>query len=115
MPARPDAQRLTHELRQLLAEAIKKASFGRGTPKKRIEVTARLTEFTVEQRGDVLEVRCTLSGHIQGARGARSHITFGGRPEERAKLEHDVLRMVARGFVARIADIARADALAEGD
>ncbi len=107
-----DAPRLGHELRSLLTQATRRASFGPGGRKTKIDVTARLAEFTVEERDGVLRVRCAMTGHIVGGRGARSKISFGGSPKDRAKLEKQVLKMVADGLVARLAQIARADALA---
>jgi hypothetical protein len=107
-----DAARLGHELRGLLAQATRRAAFGPGGRKTKIEVTARLVEFAVEERDGVLRVRCAMSGRIVGGRGARSKISFGGSPKDRAKLEKQVLKMVADGLVARLAQIARADATA---
>jgi hypothetical protein len=105
-----DAPRLGHELRALLAQATRHASFGPGSPRTKIALTARLVEFTVEEREGVLRIRCAMSGRIAGGRGARSKISFGGSPKDRAKLEKQVLRMVADGLVARLAEISRADA-----
>jgi hypothetical protein len=107
-----DAQRLNHELRGLLTNALRKTSFGPGSPKTKIALSARLVDFTEEERDGVLRIRCTMSGKIAGARGAKSKIAFGGSPMDRAKLEKQVLKMVADGLVARLAAIARADAIA---
>jgi hypothetical protein len=107
-----DAPRLGHELRALLTQATRHASFGPGGRRTKIDVTARLVEFSAEERDGVLRIRCAMTGHLVGGRGARSKISFGGSPKDRAKLEKQVLKMVADGLVARLAQIARADALA---
>jgi hypothetical protein len=104
-----DAARLGHELRQLLADAVRRTSFGPGDKKTKIELTARLVEFGVDEHEGVLQVRCALSGRIAGGRGARSRISFGGSPRDRLKLEKQVLKMVADGLVVRLAQISRSD------
>jgi hypothetical protein len=105
-----DAPRLGHDLRAFLTQATRHANFGPGGKKTKIDVTARLLEFSEEERDGVLRIRCAMSGRIVGGRGARSKISFGGSPRDRAKLEKQVLKMVADGLVARLAQIARTDA-----
>lgn len=104
VPDRIDAPKLEKTLRALLAQASKKADFGRG---KHVVLRARVVEFTSEEHGDVLRMSCTLVGRVEGGPSARSKIAFGGRPSERAELEKQVLTTVANGVVARLAQIVR--------
>ncbi|HVY47269.1 MAG TPA: hypothetical protein VHB21_15380 [Minicystis sp.] len=110
VPPRDGAPRLAREIKKLIDDAARHTSFGPGDRKKRIEITARLVELSAEERGDVLEIHCTLAGRVVGARGAKSKIAFGGSPKDRAALEKQVLKMVAQGLVARLAQIARESA-----
>jgi hypothetical protein len=96
--------RRVRALRKLLDEAARKADFGKA---RSVVLTARIVEFTSATRGDVHHVSCTLVGRIHGGPTARSRISFGGRPSERDALEKQVLSMVARGVVGRLADIVR--------
>jgi hypothetical protein len=104
VPERADARELARTLRGLLAQAAKKASFGRG---KHVTLSARIVELTSEQRGDVLRVSCTLVGRVDGGPRAKSRIAFGGSPAAKQELEKQVLTMVANGVVTRLAQIVR--------
>ena len=103
VPKGEDAGRLERAFRKALTEAAKTASFG----DDKVELTADLKELSVSERGGVLRVRCSATGRLVGGASAKSHIDYGGRPGERAKLEGDVLGMVARGLVSRLAELAR--------
>lgn len=99
---------LVRALKSMLSQATRKADFGKRT--KSVMLTARIVSFTSVTRGDVHKVSCTLVGRVVGGATARSRISFGGRPEERAALEKQVLTMVANGVVGRLADIVRSAA-----
>jgi len=99
-----DAARLHKELKAALTKATKKASFGKA---KGIVLTATLVEFTSAVEGDVVHVTCAMKGRVIGHAAARSRLVFGGSPKDRAKLEKQVIEMVSRGLVARLAAIAR--------
>jgi hypothetical protein len=104
VPERADGAELEKTLRTLLAKAAKKADFGKG---KHVALSARVQELVTEQQGDVLRVRCTLVGRVEGGPSARSKIAFGGKVAERRELEKQVLTMVANGVVSRLAQIVR--------
>jgi hypothetical protein len=110
VPAGQDAARLSKLLREALEKAARKADFGKA---KSVTLTARITSFQAERRGDVIRVTCAATGRVKGGASARSKISFGGSPEARGALEKDVLTMVANGLVARLAQIARAKAASE--
>ncbi|MEZ4315694.1 MAG: hypothetical protein R3F14_47365, partial [Polyangiaceae bacterium] len=63
--------------------------------------------------GDVHRVTCTIVGRIPGGPSAKSRISFGGSPAEKAKLEKQVLTMVAKAVVTRLAEIVRSRAAKE--
>lgn len=107
VPAGESAARLGKVLRTALEQASRKANFGSA---KSITLSAKIVSFNAEQRGDVVRLSCTMMGRIAGGQSARSKISFGGSPKERAELEKQVLTMVANGLVARLAQIARAQA-----
>ncbi|EYF04005.1 hypothetical protein [Chondromyces apiculatus] len=109
-PAGERHDQLVRALKPLLQSAARKANFGEG---KRIVLNARIVHFTSTASGDVHRVSCTLIGRIQGGATAKSRISFGGRPAERAALEKQVLTMVANGVVSRLAEIVRVSAAAE--
>jgi hypothetical protein len=88
----------------LLTKAAKKADFG---GRAEVKLTAKVTEFRSVAEGDVHRVSCTIVGRIAGGAAAKSRISFGGAPKDRDKLEKQVLEMVSRGVVARLAAIVR--------
>lgn len=104
VPDRPDAAALEKTLRAMLAKAAKKADFGKH---KSVSLSAKVQELVTEQQGDVVRVRCTIVGRVDGGPSAKSKIGFGGSPGARAQLEKQVLEMVANGVVARLAQIVR--------
>jgi hypothetical protein len=107
VPAGESSARLGKVLRAALEQAARKANFGGA---KSVTLSAKIVAFSAEQRGDILRVSCTAIGRVKGGQGARSKISFGGSVAERADLEKQVLTMVANGLVARLAQIARAQA-----
>jgi hypothetical protein len=107
VPAGESSARLGKVLRAALEQAARKANFGDA---KSVTLSAKIVAFSAEQRGDVVRVSCTVMGRVKGGQGARSKISFGGSVAERTELEKQVLTMVANGLVARLAQIARAQA-----
>jgi hypothetical protein len=108
VPEGEGAARHAKVLKEALKKAAKHADFGKATGK--ITLTARIVELKTETRGDVLRVTCSVSGRVQGGKGARSKISYGGHPERRDALEKEVITMVANGLVARLAQIVRTQA-----
>jgi hypothetical protein len=106
-PAGKDAARLEKLLRNLLKEASRKADFGKA---RKVSLRARITEYAVERRGDVLRIRCAVVGRLEGGASAKSRVSFGGDPKDPGALEKQVLGMVASGVVSRLAALARARA-----
>jgi hypothetical protein len=110
-----DAARVAKKLEKLLVQASRKAKWGKGD---RLELTARVTTLTWEEREDILRVTVTVvaritGGKIDGGTSARSHIRLGGRPKDRRQIEEEALEIVSGGLVTRLSDIARRESGSE--
>jgi hypothetical protein len=104
VPASDGQKKAEKRLRSALRQAAKEVDFGKT---KSVTIRAKVTEWKVEEHGDVVRVTCTLVGRLEGGKSARSHVSFGGRPKERDKLEKQVVAMVARGVMTRLAQLAQ--------
>jgi hypothetical protein len=93
-------------LRKALEEEAKRADWGAG-PSAHIEYRFRLDELSVTEEARVVRIRCSASGFLPKGRRARSHIAFGGAPNERQALVHHVLQIVASGVVTRLSEMER--------
>lgn len=100
-----DGERIARLLRGLLKDASRRADFGKSG---KVALRARITEYVVEKRGDVLRIRCTVVGKLEGGPSAKSRISYGGDPNDPKALEKQVLTMVAHGVTSRLAAIAKA-------
>ncbi|MDC3952832.1 hypothetical protein [Polyangium jinanense] len=109
-PEGKEGDRIARTLRGLLKEASRKADFGKSG---KVALRAKITEYVVEKKGDVLRIRCTIVGRVEGGASAKSRISFGGDPNDPKALEKQVLTMVAHGVTSRLAAIARSRAEAE--
>jgi hypothetical protein len=107
LPTAKDGARLAKNLHQLLKEASRKADFGKSG---KVLLRARIAEYVVEQKGDVLRIRCTVIGRLENGPSAKSRIAFGGDPKDPKALEKQVLTMVAHGVTSRLAALAKARA-----
>jgi hypothetical protein len=106
-PTTKDGARLAKNLHRLLKEASRKADFGKSG---KVLLRARILEYVVEHKGDVLRIRCTVIGRLEGGPSAKSRIAFGGDPKDPKALENQVLTMVANGVTSRLAALAKARA-----
>ena len=101
---RPELERF---LKQVIVRQSRRADWGKrqGTLEARFDVT----EFSAVAGKDVVRVTCTGVGKLKGGQSVRSHFSMGGRPAGRADLERQLLTMLGRGIVNRLADVARAN------
>lgn len=104
VPASEKSEALQKQLKKILDKAAKKADFGKGGT---VALSVKVVEMVSVSEGDVHRVRCTMIGRIVGGPSVKSRISFGGSPADKAKLEKQVLEMVANAVVARLAEIAR--------
>ncbi len=100
------ASKYEKHLRKALRQAASEADWGAG-PDSTIEYRFAVKALTVEQKGDVLTVKCTAFGTLPRGRQAQSKLTFGGSPREHSELIRKVLTIVARGVITRLAEIER--------
>ena len=110
VPDTDDAATFEKSLKKLLDQAARKANFGKA---KKLSLSVKVIEFTSETKGDVHRVTCSILGRIPGGPSAKSKISFGGSPADKAKLEKQVLAMVSKAVVTRLAEIVRARAAKE--
>src|SRR5262249_32146335 len=66
VPEREGSARVQKLLKQALAQAGKKANFGKV---KSVTLAARVIELSEEQHGDVLHITCTVMGRVVGGAG----------------------------------------------
>jgi len=104
-PEGKQGDRLAKTLRGLLKQASRKTDFGKSG---KVSLRARITEFRVETRADVMRIHCTVVGRLEGGPSAKSRISYGGDPKDPRGLEKQVLTMVAQGVTSRLAAIVRA-------
>lgn len=100
------ASKYEKHLRSALRKAAAEADWGAG-PDSTIEYRFTVKSLTVEQKGDVLTVKCTASGALPRGRHAQSKLSFSGSAREHSELIRRVLTIVGRGVITRLAEIER--------
>lgn len=110
VPEGPYAAHQTRLVRRLLGNAAKRAHFGKV---KKARIRAKVTEYEEIVEGDVLTIRCSMSGRLEGGRRAKSKLAYSGKAARRADLEKKVLGIVADGLVTRLAQLAREEEAAK--
>jgi hypothetical protein len=93
-------------LRQVLAREARRVDWGAGR-KSRIQYRFRVDMLEVTDEESVVRIRCAATGWLPKGRTAKSKLSFGGAPKERAELVRRVLAIVARGVVTRLAELER--------
>lgn len=93
-------------LRRTLRREARRVDWGAGRD-NRIEYRFSVTTLRFELEDELLRVHCTAVGRLPGGRSAKSRISFGGAPSERSRLVQDVLDVVARGVMTRLAELER--------
>lgn len=110
VPEGPKAAQQTKLVRHLLGNAAKRAHFGKV---KKARIKAKVTEYEEIVEGDVLTIRCSMAGRLEGGRRARSHLAYSGKVSRRADLQKKVVGIVADGLVTRLAQLAREEEAAK--
>lgn len=93
-------------LERVLRKEVRRVEWGAGRD-NRIEYRFSVTKLDLVVNGDVLEVSCTALGALPGGRTAKSQLTFGGAASERQRVVKQVLEIVARGVITRLAQLER--------
>jgi hypothetical protein len=94
-------------LAKILEKESRRVDWGKGRTEP-VDASIDVRELDTVVDGDVARVTCAAVGRLRGAGAAKSKFSYGGRPQDRAKLEQHVLELVARGIVTRLAEMARA-------
>lgn len=102
----PGAAGHKRRLESFLRREARQADWGAGE-KNRIEFRFTVTELTLKRDAGVLRVRCAALGSLPGNRTAKARLDFGGDPKRPTELVDEVLRIVARGVVTRLAQLER--------
>jgi len=105
LPADPRKASRERVLRSVLTRESRHVTWGRHA--QPLELTVKVTEFTVEKRTDVVRVSCTALGKMKNGPTVKTHFSFGGDPRKQEALESHVLTLIAQGVVTRLAAIAR--------
>ena len=106
-PAELGAKKYEKHLRRELTREARRVDWGASSDST-IQYRYAVKRLTVINReGKVLVVRCEATGRLPNGRVASGSLTFSGAPGERDALVEKVLGIVARGVIARLADIER--------
>jgi len=102
----PDRQRVSRVLARALKREATRVEWGAGR-QSRINYRFYLEQLDVTVEQGVLRVRCTALGKLPRGKTARSRLEFGGDPQKSRQVVDHVLQIVARGVLARLADLER--------
>jgi hypothetical protein len=105
-PVMLGASKYEQHLRKVLRKEVAAADWG-ASKDSTIEYRFAVTSLTVQQKDDVLLVKCTATGTLPRGRRAQSQLSFGGSPRQHGELIRRVLAIVAHGVVTRLAEIER--------
>lgn len=93
-------------LKRRLTQEARKLDWGAGRGST-IEYRFAVEKLEVAQKGRVLEVKCSAVGRLPRGKTARSQLTFSGEASQQTKLIQQVLDIVARGVLTRLAELER--------
>jgi hypothetical protein len=93
-------------LRKVLKREAYRADWGAGSA-NRIEYRLVVEELLYTVEGRTLRIHCRAVGRLPGGQTAKSELTYGGDLAERVKLTHQVLEIVGRGVITRLAELER--------
>ncbi|MBI5536443.1 MAG: hypothetical protein HY898_27220 [Deltaproteobacteria bacterium] len=94
------------QLRNVLKREGHRVQWG-DPPDGLIEASVKVTEFVIDRRPDVVRVTCSAVGRLGKGPAVKTHFSFGGHPKKEAALESQMLTLVGRGVVARLASLSR--------
>lgn len=105
-PNMPEYKRVSRVLEKALKHEAHRVEWGAGRG-SRITYRFYLEQLDLSVEHGVLKVRCTALGRLPKGKTARSKLEFGGDPKDPRKVIDHVLTIVARGVLARLADLER--------
>ena len=94
------------QLRRILRREARRTDWGAG---RGSTITYRFVvrELSITGENGVLRVRCTAVGELPKGKSAKGSLSFGGDPRRRDAVVNQVLRIVARGVITRLAELER--------
>jgi len=107
LPPIPGARHYKKYLKRVLQREVRKADWGAGRDST-IEYRFSVDKLVVVAADKVLRVRCEATGRLPKGKTAKSQLTFSGDPTKKGTLIKEVLAIVARGVITRLADMERA-------
>jgi hypothetical protein len=102
----PEHKRVARLLEKVLKQEARRVEWGAGR-NNRITYRFYLEQLEVTVEDGVYKVRCTALGRLPKGKSARSKLELGGDPRHPRKVIDQVLTIVARGVLARLANIER--------
>jgi hypothetical protein len=102
----PNAARTRKRLLVTLRREARRADWGAGRGSS-IALRFFVTELAVSQGTDVTRVRCTAVGRLPKGKLARGSLQYSGDVRERDQVVERTLEIVARGVIARLAELER--------
>jgi hypothetical protein len=106
IPVELGASKYKQHLERALNREARKADWG-ASKDSTIEYRFAIIGLSLTGSSDVVTVTCSAVGRLPGGRSANSRLSFSGAPKERDALVKRVLTIVARGVIARLAEIER--------
>lgn len=97
---------LKKHLERVLKKEVRRVEWGAGRD-NRIEYRFSVTKLDLTVSGEVVKVSCSAVGALPGGRTAKSQLTFGGAAREQQRVVKQVLEIVARGVITRLAQLER--------
>lgn len=94
-------------LRRSLQREAHRADWGAGS-EARIEYRFRIDALQIDREGGLVRVHCAATGQLPRGRTARSRLTFSGAASAERRLVREVLEIVARGVLTRLAQLEHA-------
>jgi hypothetical protein len=102
----PYPEETLRHLKFVLHREARRADWGTGA-KSTISLRFTIEMLALEQQKNALHVRCSALGELPRRRTARSQLRYGGEIAQGKKLVFQVLEIVARGVISRLADMER--------
>jgi len=94
-------------LRRSLQREAHRADWGAGSEAV-IEYRFRIDALEIVRDGALVRVHCAATGQLPRGRTARSRLTFSGAASAERRLVQNVLEIVARGVLTRLAQLEHA-------
>jgi hypothetical protein len=102
----PESRRVSKVLAKVLKHEQYRVEWGAGRH-SRIAYRFHLEQLELSVERGVLKVRCTALGRLPNGKTARSKLVFGGDARAPRQVVDQVLTIVARGVLTRLADLER--------